>query len=204
VSHPIGEQFRDASDEDLVRRYVAAPDSSGGRAAASAVLGRYQNALYLWCFRYVRHHERALDLVQESMLSAFEGMDGFAGRARFSSWLFAIARNHCLNAIRRVRLFDDGDDDLSDAVDTGPRPDEQLVETENEEIILRLIREELEPIERQALSLRCFEQLPVDEITRILGVEAATGARAVLQSARRKLRAALAREDREQGGGRIT
>jgi len=195
-------QYRDASDEDLVRRYLAAPESPGGRAAASAVLGRYQNALYLWCIRYVRDHERALDMVQDTMLSAFERMGSFAGRARFSSWLFAIARNRCLNAIRRVRLFEDDDDAVNLAVDPGSAPDRQIVESEDEARVLRLMREALEPIEQRALSLRCFERLPVDEITRILDVEAGTGARAVLQTARRKLRAALAREDpRYRGGG---
>ena len=195
-------RYRDASDEDLVRRYVAGPGSPGGRAAASAVLARYQNALYLWCMRYVRDHERALDLVQDTMLIALERMGGFAGRARFSSWLFAIARNRCLNAIRRVRIFEDGDDAVNLAVDPGPAPDRQLVESEDEERILRLMRVALDPVEQRALSLRCFERLPVDEITRILDVEAGTGARAVLQTARRKLRAALAREDaRYRGGG---
>jgi RNA polymerase sigma-70 factor (ECF subfamily) len=201
VSYGVGEQFRDASDEDLVRRYLADPDGTGGRAAASAVLGRYQNALYLWCFRYVRDHERALDLVQETMLGAFERMDGFAGRARFSSWLFAIARNRCLNAIRRARPLEDGEDALDAVTEPGPSPDQGMVETEDEERILRLIRDELDPIEQRALSLRCFEQLPVDDITRMLGVEGETGARSVLQSARRKLRAALAREDPGYGGG---
>ncbi|MDH3197583.1 MAG: sigma-70 family RNA polymerase sigma factor [Candidatus Krumholzibacteria bacterium] len=203
MSYGVGEQFRDASDEDLVRRYLAAPDSPGGRAAASAVLGRYQNALYLWCFRYVRDHERALDLVQDTMMVAFEHMGGFAGRARFSSWLFAIARNRCLNAIRRVRLLDDGEDALDAVAEPGPSPHQSMVETEDEERILRLIRDELDPIEQRALSLRCFEQLPVDHITRMLGVEGETGARTVLQSARRKLRAAISREDQGHGGGRI-
>jgi DNA-directed RNA polymerase specialized sigma24 family protein len=54
------------------------------------------------------------------------------------------------------------------------------------------------------LWLRCFEKVPVDEITRMLGITEASGARGVLQRARRRLRAALAEDDRRlsAGGGR--
>ena len=47
--------------------------------------------------------------------------------------------------------------------------------------------------EQKAIWLRCFERVPIDEITRLLGIEASTGARGVLQRARRKLRTALDR-----------
>jgi DNA-directed RNA polymerase specialized sigma24 family protein len=56
-----------------------------------------------------------------------------------------------------------------------------------------LLRESLSPVEQQAIWLRCFERLPVDEVTRLLGLTTASGARSVLQSAREKLRRALAR-----------
>jgi DNA-directed RNA polymerase specialized sigma24 family protein len=55
------------------------------------------------------------------------------------------------------------------------------------------MRSHLAPLEQEALWLRCVERMPVDEITRVLGIEGSTGARAVLQSARRKLRAVLDR-----------
>jgi DNA-directed RNA polymerase specialized sigma24 family protein len=56
----------------------------------------------------------------------------------------------------------------------------------------------LEPQEQQAIWLRCVERMPVDDVTRILGVDGSSGARAVLQRARRKLRAAIERRENEQ------
>jgi hypothetical protein len=50
------------------------------------------------------------------------------------------------------------------------------------------MRRHLNPVEQRAFYLRCFERMPVDTITRLLAIEGATGARGVLQSARRKLR----------------
>jgi DNA-directed RNA polymerase specialized sigma24 family protein len=80
-------------------------------------------------------------------------------------------------------------------------PEEVFIEHAEEDAILELVRRVLDPREQLALWLRCFEDLSVDEITRRLQIPGAAGARAVLQGARRKLRAALA-----QGatGGRRT
>jgi RNA polymerase sigma factor (sigma-70 family) len=75
--------------------------------------------------------------------------------------------------------------------DPGLRPDELLESKLDEENVLELIRNHLDPLEREALWLRCYEGLPVEEITRLLRIEASTGARSILQRARRKLRAAL-------------
>ena len=82
-----------------------------------------------------------------------------------------------------------------------PGPEEQpdrLIENEEEEQELKeLIKSELDPLQQEVLWLRCFERVPVDEITRLLGITASSGARGVLQSARRKLRAVL-QERREE------
>ena len=58
-----------------------------------------------------------------------------------------------------------------------------------------LLRDHLSPLEQEAIWLRCFEGLPVPEVTRLLGLTHASGARSVLQSAREKLRTALARRN---------
>jgi DNA-directed RNA polymerase specialized sigma24 family protein len=64
---------------------------------------------------------------------------------------------------------------------------------QQEDEIDSLMREALSPLEQEAIWLRCFEGLPVPEVTRLLGLTHRSGARSVLQSAREKLRAALAR-----------
>jgi DNA-directed RNA polymerase specialized sigma24 family protein len=80
-------------------------------------------------------------------------------------------------------------------------PEQLYLEREDEEGVLRLLDETLEPVERSAIWLRCFENLPVDEITQVLKLEGASGARGVLQAARRKLRSALERKQRREGHG---
>ena len=184
---------RRATDEELVRTAQGDPRSPEGKAAASELLGRYDKAVYLWCFRYVKEHERALDLAQDVLINAYRGLGSFAGKSKFSSWLFSIARNRCLNEVQRVSLLVDEEADLETIPSGEKNPDMDLEEEESRGRLLDLIRETLEPEEQKAIWLRCFERVPIDEITRLLGIEASTGARGVLQRARRKLRAALDR-----------
>jgi len=192
----------DTSDERLLETALAARDDATRQSVASRLLGRYQRRVYLWCFRLVRDHERAMDLAQDVLVSAWRNLDSFSGRARFSSWLFAVARNRCLSELRRPLIAFDPEVELEGLRDQGRGPEQELLEKLDEEALLALIRDELAPAEQEALWLRCFEGVPVESITEILDVREASGARAVLQRARRKLRAALRRRrERQMGEG---
>ena len=132
------------------------------------------------------------DLAQDALLSAWRGLHRFREDAKFSSWLFAIVRNRCRSHLRRPALFE-ADEDPDARAGDGRGPAQDYEEQEGEARLVALMQGALEPAEQEALWLRCFEGLPVDEITRVLGVTGASGARGLLQAARRKLRAALDR-----------
>ncbi len=188
---------RTVPDESLLRIAHSDGDTDRRRAAATELVGRYRDAVYLWCFRYTRDRERALDLSQDVIATVWEKIGSFEGRSKFSSWLFSVTRNRCIDASRRVDVLTD-EIELGDVRDSSPLPDAVLEEERDEEWLLRTIRTELEPQEQQAIWLRCVERMPVDDVTRILGVDGSSGARAVLQRARRKLRAAIERRENEQ------
>jgi len=177
-------------------------DRRGGREAASRLLQRYREPVFHWCLRRVRDPELALDLAQDALLNAYRNLDRFDGRARFSSWLFAITRNRCLNALRRPALFEGEGFDPDTVADPRGGHDLDLEDREAEERILGLIREHLPPLDQQVLWLRCFERMPVDAITAALAIPEASGARGVLQRARRRLRAALAASPEREGGAK--
>lgn len=196
------ESLERRTDAELLALARAEGDNPRGAQAISALLERYQDRVYVWCYRLVRDHEQALDLAQETLISAYRRLDGFEGRSGFSSWLFVIARNRCLSALRRPSpLVEDDEEVLVGLPDPAPLPDADLETRLDEESMMDLIRENLDPIERDALWLRCYEGLPVEEITRLLHIDAATGARSILQRGRRKLKAALARRSAPDAGG---
>lgn len=185
------EPLDEPPDHELLATFRKAPDSEAGRRAAGRMLSRHHGRVYAWCRRMVRNHEEALDLAQVVMLKAWRSLPGFDGRSAFSSWLFAIARNECLTALRPRSLRRDPDVDPEWLLVEHDDPGIVLQTREEEQAMEALLRETLSPLEQEAIWLRCFERLPVDEVTRLLGIGGASGARSTLQSAREKLRRAL-------------
>ena len=197
MTNPSKHLRQDSSHDDESLLEVARTDRDPARRrdASAELLLRYRDAVYAWCLRYTRDHDRALDLSQDVMVTAWEKIGSFEGRSKFSSWLFAVTRNRCIDASRRVDVL--SDEAISEEhPDPSPLPDSIALDGRDEDRLLALIRRELDEEEQKAIWLRCIERMPVEEITVVLGVSGTSGARALLQRARRKLRAAL---DRDSG-----
>ena len=184
-------------DEELLQIAVRDPGAREAQAAASELLGRYQQRVYLWCYRYVRERERALDLTQEVLASAWRALPSFRHGSKVSWWMFVITRNRCINAVKAPSLVRDDDAELDALPARDGDPAVSFEEAEDEERMRQLMLQHLDEEERLALWLGCFERMPVEGITKALKLTNATGARGLLQRARRKLRAALEARARE-------
>jgi len=165
----------------------------------SAMLSRYAERVYAFCFRFAEDHDLARDLAQDALLQAYEKLDSLQDASRFRPWLFAIARNRCLMEFRKVNLLRDCTGELEDLQSPEPDPARRYEEEVDRAALERLILESLDAREQEAIYLRCFERMSVDSITAALGVGEASGARGLLQRARRKLRSAMAADGREEG-----
>jgi RNA polymerase sigma-70 factor (ECF subfamily) len=84
-----------AHEGELVRRSRA-----GDAEAFAAIAERFRGELQLHCYRIVGSVQDAEDLVQETMLAAWRGLEAFEGRSSVRSWLYRIATNRSLNAVR--------------------------------------------------------------------------------------------------------
>ena len=82
-------------EEELLRRARGGDDS-----AFAELADRFRAELQLHCYRIVGSVQDAEDLVQEALLAAWRGLERFEGRASLRSWLYRIATNRCLNALR--------------------------------------------------------------------------------------------------------
>ena len=85
----------DALDEARLERARAGDDE-----AFRELTDPHRRELQLHCYRILGSMQDAEDLVQETLLAAWRGLEAFEGRASVRSWLYRIATNRCLNALR--------------------------------------------------------------------------------------------------------
>jgi RNA polymerase sigma-70 factor (ECF subfamily) len=170
------------TDEELLRQ-----SRRGDDEAFRALYMRYRQPLFRFAWRMTGSVETAEDLTHDCFVGLFRG--GFdEKRAALRTYLYASVRN-----LARKRWRDSGNEDLTDAGDfseaAGNGPLEMLLLVETAEAV-RLAVEALPVLQREVVVLFEFEDLPLDEIARIVGAE--TGAvKSRLHRARQALRKAL-------------
>ena len=180
------EQRNDVVDADAAAVAAAA---AGDAAAFDALVVRYQRRVLNTCWRYVGDAEAAADAAQNVFVKAWLGLGKFRGRATFSSWLYRIAVNECLNMkAKRARRRAEPLDELTP--DPAADPEQQRVEAD----VSRLVRAALDalpPKQRVALILSKYEGLSYREIAAALETSV-PAVESLLFRAKQNLAAALA------------
>lgn len=94
---------------------------NGDREAFAALVRAYQKMIFSLCYRMTGSLDEAEDLVQDTFIQAYQRLDTFRAEARFSSWLYRIATNLCLNwrsrRARRDRVYEQWEPPAPAAVD---------------------------------------------------------------------------------------
>lgn len=189
------------SDEALVSAYLTASAKAERRELLEALFARYYQRVAAWCYRHTGDREKAADLAQEVFLKVQQNLESFRGGSKFSTWLYAVARNHSLNALQSSANREElGGDCLPDLPDSRAANPEQAASA----ALLygqmkQMLNETLDETERKVFTLHFSHDMPLDAIGRLLKLENASGAKAYLVSSRRKLSRALDRW-RARGG----
>jgi RNA polymerase sigma-70 factor (ECF subfamily) len=153
-------------DRELVDRYL-----DGDMLAFDGLMTRHERQIYALCYRFAQNREDAMDLTQEVFIKAFEHLASFRGAARFRTWLYRIAVNHCLNHVKKEsRRFAQVTEDVARIEASSHRT---LLERERREMLQELI-ERLPPKQKVIMKLRMHENLSYDEIAGILGRSVST------------------------------
>lgn len=196
--------MHELSDEDLVAKFRTEAGSPGAETWINELFQRYHTRVAAWCLRFTGDRESAADLAQDIFLKAYRYLDSFRGDAKFSTWLFSISRNHCVNEMksRSIRPEETSDPLVLDL--TAGKAESVLQSLENEESLTSmraLIESTLDETEKKVMSLHYSEEITLDSITRLLGLTNASGAKAYVVSAKRKLAASLQRWKAREGKG---
>jgi RNA polymerase sigma-70 factor, ECF subfamily len=187
------ETWKTMTDEDL----IAAHRDGWGPSQDEAVeelFHRYQPRIVRWCYRFTRDRESGLDLAQEIFMRAFRNLDRYRGECRFSTWLYVIARNLCMSALQKrasepvwaAKAI------TADLPDAAARSIHAAVETEQTRLRnWQLILETLNQMEAKVMLMHYGEEIPLNTVSRTLGLTNKSGAKAYIVSAKRKLQAAM-------------
>ncbi|WP_176064934.1 sigma-70 family RNA polymerase sigma factor [Anaeromyxobacter diazotrophicus] len=185
----------------LVRQAVR-----GDRAAFARLVDLYQRAVFGLCCRLVQDREEARDAAQETFVRAYAALATYDAANPFGPWLLRIARNHCIDLVRRRlpparRLELDapvggGREDGSELPDAAVRPaDEQLVEAQQASAVGAAVAA-LPHNYREVIHLFHVEHMSYKEIAATLEVPIGT-VMTWLHRARARLRERMAEEERE-------
>jgi RNA polymerase sigma factor (sigma-70 family) len=181
------------ADEELAARYRDAANSTEREQYIDELFRRNYARVARWCLRFTPDRETAADLSQEVFTKAYQNLKSFQGQSKFSTWLFSIARNHCLNAVRAnarqaTELKADVDEDFMTTI-----PDDRenaytvLERAAASKVVAEMLNKGLDETEKVVFTLHYGDEMPLDTITRLLGLENASGAKAYIVSAKRKL-----------------
>ena len=141
----------------------------------------YEKNVYNIALRMVGDPEDAADMTQETFIKAYRALSGFRGDSKFSSWLYRIASNVCLDFLRsrsrhpQVSLSTVDEDDRAtfELPDMRQNPEEQLMKKLGMEAVRRGL-EQLPEQQRQILVLRELGGLSYAELAQTLGLEEGT------------------------------
>ncbi|KAB2888946.1 MAG: RNA polymerase sigma factor [Kofleriaceae bacterium] len=164
------------ADEDLMVRY-----QQGEVRAFEILLGRHRKSVFNFILRYVGDKETAEDLLQETFMRVIKGADAYKRQAKFTTWLYTIARNLCVDQTRRRKhrrhasldapmAADDDSGTLLDVLPSSEMASDR--KSVNKQLYQRLqgaigaLSEE----QREVFLMREFLDMPFKQIADVVGV----------------------------------
>lgn len=188
------------NDFDLIERFAG-----GDEAAFAAVLARWEKPLFNFIYRIIQERTEAEDIEQEVFLKLAAAAEGLKRQAKFSTYLYRVAYNLCIDRLRRreVRGAAGSPESLDEMVDTGEGeavkrqlpdpadlPADLLRERGDRDGAVRAALASLPENQRAAMILKVYEDRSYAEIADVLGVTVPS-VESLLFRARQSLKASL-------------
>lgn len=166
-------------DLKIINRALA----TGDPKAYNELMKLYRDPLYYMLYEKVGDEELAKDLTIEALGKAFKKLHMYTPDYVFSTWLFTVARNNCIDYLRKHKLptisidkmmiDEDGKRNTFDLKSNDPDPEKIMIKKQRI-AILRHIVDQLKPKYRDLVKLRYFKELSYEEIATTLDVPLGT------------------------------
>lgn len=165
---------------------------SGNKQAYAQIINKYKNPLYATILRMTRNQQDAVDLVQESFIKIYHELGNFDGKGSFSSWMYRVAINHCMDEFRKKRYKFEQVEIREDDIEDFQHPEVIFLKEEKNRQLEKLIGG-LPEDERMILLLRYVNEQSYSEISEFMNLSLAT-VRNKLHRAKKKLRETIKAE----------
>ena len=155
---------------------VATRVQQGDSEAFGELVERYEDKLMRYARKFLRDPDDAKDIVQEVFIKAYENIQSFDAARRFSPWVYRIAHNEFVNAIKkrsRGPVFGLDLDVVFPHLTAGETADDQALERDTKEILEQCL-DELDPKYREPLVLYYFEGLSYKDMADVLRIPMST------------------------------
>ena len=150
----------------------------GDQSALADLVHVYQQDIFRFCLHYLKDVDKAREMTQETFIRVYVARNRFDATRSFRPWILCIARNLCLNDLKRQKTVPmismEEFSGTPAALQQGDlhgqtsSPDEVLIATERRELLARAL-DELDETAREIVTLRFFERLSAREIADIIG-----------------------------------
>ena len=159
---------------------------SGDTSSFEKLVKRYKEKIVNIIYQFIGDKEEAEDLAIEVFLRVYQARGKYEAKAKFTTWLYKITTNLCLNKVREKRKFrtvslsesistkeGEGEKLIEEIADPSPSPQDVLEEREKNTLVRKAI-DSLPAKQRIATILRIYEGLSYKEISKILGCSVKT------------------------------
>ena len=161
------QELDSAQEREIVLRC-----QKGDADAMGTLIIQYQHWVYNIAYGILGHHQDAEDVAQDAFLSAWENIGKFQFRSRFSTWLYRIVKNKCLNHIDQYQRRKTDPTEIDDSQPWVPldtlTPEDEALRMEEKNIVHAALAK-LKESHREILVLRELRDLSYEEISEILG-----------------------------------
>jgi RNA polymerase sigma-70 factor (ECF subfamily) len=160
----------------------------GDQSAFASLVRSIQRPVYGLCLRLLRSEAEASEVAQEAFLRAYQHLHRYDENRPFDLWVMAIARNLCLDLLRRrTRMKSEDVDEMRETLPSGAKSQEQGAIDREERLSLERALSTLSTEDREVLALYYVQKRTTKEIAQVIGVAPGT-IMARLFRAREKLR----------------
>lgn len=156
------------TDASIVARVI-----HGDIDAYAEIMHRYQTKLHRYVTFLIHNPTTATDVVQDTFIKAYENLQSYSPEYKFSSWIYRIAHNEAMNAVKKNRRLSDQDIDTLPDLDY----DQHLDELVDKELLKEHVHGCLDKLGlkyRDVVQLAYFEHMKYDEISDILRIPTST------------------------------